>query len=56
MLGRAITIAQDTIYKDDANMVNTEIDRYMAVTQSDIRAVAEKYLKPENRTVVIVQP
>ncbi len=56
MLGRAIQIAQYAVYYGDPNLVNTEIERYMSVTTSDIKAVAARYLTAENRTVVVVKP
>jgi zinc protease len=43
------------IHKDTAT-VNSEYDLFMQVTKEDIMRVATAYLRPENRTVVIVQP
>jgi zinc protease len=36
--------------------MNTDPQRYMAVTAEDIKRVATKYLDPANATVVIVNP
>jgi predicted Zn-dependent peptidase len=36
--------------------INTDLDRYLAVTADDIRRVATKYLDPANLVDVIVQP
>jgi zinc protease len=44
-----------TIYKDPG-LINTEINRYLAVTPEDIVAVAKKYLVPENRVVLYYLP
>lgn len=44
------------LYHDDVADINTDIERYMEVTSDDIRRVADKYLVPENRSVVIVVP
>ncbi|MDX1675461.1 MAG: pitrilysin family protein [Longimicrobiales bacterium] len=40
----------------DISKINTAIDGYMAVTVEDIQRVAETYLNPANRTVVIAVP
>jgi len=36
--------------------VNTDLDRYRAVTAADIQRVTREYLVPERRTVLIVEP
>lgn len=43
-------------YHGDPGAINTDLDNYMAVTAEDIRAVANKYLVPANRTVIHVVP
>ncbi len=40
----------------DAELVNTELDRFLAVTAEDIQRVAKKYFVPENMTLVEVFP
>ena len=40
----------------DANLVNTELSRFLAVTPADIQRVAQKYFTAENMTVVEVYP
>jgi hypothetical protein len=37
-------------------LINTEIDRYMAVTRDDIQRVAKKYLVQTNRVVLKYLP
>lgn len=36
--------------------INTDLDRYLAVTNDDIRRVAMKYLDPANAVILIVRP
>jgi len=55
-LGRANTIGQYAVYYNDPNLINTRIDKVMAVTKEDVMRVANKYLVPTNRTVVITVP
>ena len=55
-LGKANFLARITIYYDDPNRINTELDRMLAVTAQDVQRVARKYLVKTNRAVVIVQP
>jgi predicted Zn-dependent peptidase len=40
----------------DANLVNTEPARFLAVTPADIQRVAQKYFVPQNLTLVEVYP
>lgn len=40
----------------DPELLNTELDRFLAVTPEDIQRVAKKYFVPENVTVVEVYP
>jgi predicted Zn-dependent peptidase len=53
---RAVLMSQYTVYYNDPNLINTRLDRLMAVTAADVQRVAVKYLTPENRTVVITVP
>lgn len=52
-LSRANTIGQYTVYYNDPNLMNTRLDKVNAVTKEDVMRVANKYLKPTNRTVVV---
>jgi zinc protease len=56
MAGIAENLANYQVYYKDANLINTEIDRYMKVTPADLKRVAEKYLTRENRVVLIYLP
>lgn len=56
MVGIAENLANYHVYFKDANLINTEISRYMAVTQQDIQKAAQKYLTRENRVVLYYLP
>ena len=49
---RADAFSMMTTLFDDPGRVNTELDRYRAVTTSDIREFAAMFLVPENRSVM----
>ncbi len=44
-----------TIY-GDANLINTELERYFAVTREDILRVAQEYFREDNRVVLFYMP
>ncbi|MFZ6053300.1 M16 family metallopeptidase [Halocola ammonii] len=50
--GIAESLANYHMYLGDANLINTEIERYMAVTKEDLMRVANEYYVPENRVVL----
>lgn len=56
MAGIAENLANYHVYFKDANLINTEIDRYMKVTREDIQKAAQKYLRKENRVVLYYMP
>jgi len=56
LASRAENLADYAVYFGDANLINTEIERYMAVTREDIKAAANKYLTKENRVVLHYLP
>lgn len=56
MAGIAENLANYHVYFGDANLINTEIERFMKVTREDLKRVANKYLKKENRVVLHYLP
>lgn len=44
-----------TIYKDP-DLINTELDKYLAVNREDIKRVAQQYLREDNRVVLYYLP
>jgi zinc protease len=55
-VGIAEQLANYHVYFKDANLINTEIDRYMKVSREDMQRVAKKYLTKENRVVLHYLP
>jgi predicted Zn-dependent peptidase len=43
-------------FHNDLAVINTELDTYMKVTVDDIKRVANKYLRSDNRTMVVAAP
>ena len=56
MAGIAETLANYQVYFGDANLINTEIDRYNKVTREDLMNVAVKYLTKDNRVTLYYVP
>ncbi len=54
--GIAENLANYHVYYGDANLINTEIDRYMKVTREDLKRVANKYFRTDNRVVLHYLP
>ena len=54
--GVAENLANYFVYYGDANLINTEIERYMEVTREDIMNAAKKYFTKENRVVLHYVP
>jgi len=57
MAGMAEQLAQYyTYYQGNTNLINTEIDKYMAVSREDIKRVAKKYFNQNNRVILYYLP
>ncbi len=54
--GIAETLALNEMYFGNANLINTEIDRYLDVSREDLREAARNYFVPENRVVLYYLP
>ncbi|MEZ7494803.1 pitrilysin family protein [Leeuwenhoekiella aequorea] len=54
--GIASTLATNYMLYDDTNLINTEIDIYRSITREEIKEVANKYLKPNQRVEVEYLP
>ena len=54
--GIAESLANYKMYFGDANLINTELQRYLAVTKDDIKRVATKYYSNDNRVVLHYLP
>lgn len=50
--GIAESLANYRMYYGDTNLINTEIQRYMAVTKEDLMNAAKKYYIKDNRVVL----
>ncbi|MFY9608595.1 MAG: pitrilysin family protein [Blastocatellia bacterium] len=53
-LGRALALAEYTMFDGDPSLINSEIDRYLAVTPEQIRDAANRYFGSVNRSVLFI--
>lgn len=56
VLGIVENLANYHVYFGNANLINTELERYMKVTTKDLLDVAKKYLQKNNRLVLYYLP
>ena len=54
--GRADLLASFALFYDDPNRINNVERRFAAVTPELVRQTAQEYLRPTNRTVLMVVP
>jgi zinc protease len=55
-LRRAQLLGQYEIFDGKPDLINSEMDKMLAVTPAEIQAAAKKYLTPERRFVLEVVP
>lgn len=53
-LDRALTLGMFELYFGNAELLKTELDKYLAVTNEDVKRVAARYFAKTNRTVLDV--
>ena len=53
---RANALAENYTYFKDANRINTDLKKYLAVTQEDLKRVANDYFRKDNRVVLYYLP
>ena len=53
---RAYNLAINYTFHKDANLINTEIDKFLAVSKEDIMRVAKEYFRKDNRVVLYYLP
>ena len=55
-LGRALSLAEYALFDNDPSLINTELDRYLAVTPVQVKEAARKYFGVANRSVLHIKP
>jgi predicted Zn-dependent peptidase len=55
-LGRALALAEFTMFDGDPSLINTEIERYLAVTPEQVRQAARRYFTASNTAVLYIRP
>ncbi len=52
----AVALVRSAVERDDPGALNSDLDRYRAVTAADVQRVARQYLARENRTTIEYLP
>jgi zinc protease len=55
-LGRALALAEFTMFDNDPSLINTELGRYLAVTPEQVRDVARRYFDMARAAVLYIRP
>jgi predicted Zn-dependent peptidase len=50
------SLARCAVYQDDANCINSELERFMRVTAADIQQAADRAFRQDNEALIIVEP
>jgi hypothetical protein len=53
---RAQRLAEYTLYDGDPHLINTEVERYLAVTPDEIKDVVARYLHTDNHALIEITP
>lgn len=53
---RAQRLAEYALYDGDPQLINSDLERYLAVTADEIKKVVARYLDTDNRTVLEIVP
>ena len=56
MLFRSHYLGCFTLFERDPQLVNSILGGFLEVTPEQVQAVAQKYLVPQNRAIVIREP
>lgn len=51
---KAVALASAAVFGKDADLVNSELDRYLKITPEDIQRVAKEYFVPQHATVLVI--
>ncbi|HEX6223396.1 MAG TPA: insulinase family protein, partial [Chryseolinea sp.] len=55
-IGRADLLATFALFDDDPGRINTLEAEFLKITPEIIKKTADEYLRPSNRTILIVDP
>ena len=55
-LRTSLRLGHDAVYFNDPNLINTDMDKFNAVTADDVKEAAQKYFAPNLRAVVTTLP
>src|SRR5438105_7123799 len=55
-LGRALELAEFSLFDGDPSLINSELDRYFAVNPEQVRAAARRLFIESNKAVLFIRP